>query len=236
MSTIDIAATNIQIRVGGHFDDLEYLALLFEDATFTDSIPGNQLQARVSKILNASADPSGPGVIFSGCRDRGFNNAFQDGGNQVGHFMTAVDMGFQPLTTANFVAQYISNPDNVRNPRVSPGQISLPWDQQVCIQLIVGHEQVEDHARLALARQAVSATRDEVWAFYTALNRIVLGRSRSLAVTRAALSSIRVGTRDGNSIMDLHLSLYGYAFGRFIRNGRITTRADGAAWLRANIA
>src|SRR5580700_7439757 len=82
--------------------DFECLAQRFEDINL-DTGSGNEPQNRLMTILDASSDATHGGITHSSkpsadAEDRGFRQAFQDphpsSRNQVGHFMTAVDMGY----------------------------------------------------------------------------------------------------------------------------------------------
>ena len=241
-SNITVVAGEIKRRLAGDDNiDLEFLAQLFEDDTIDAGRRpwGNDLQNRLRLILNASTDGSFNGVthfagIYDGCKDRGFRKAFQDrwesSRNQVGHFTTAVDMGFRPEQT------YAILPYEFRLAVASiwrPGPLSP--QEIACITLIIGHEKVPDDGWHATLRTAVSATADEVAAFHIALATISPSPSWTLRGSRAALLGIRVGTGVGNSFEDLHLSLYGYKVGRMIRQGAITNRKTTGQWIRTTI-
>lgn len=258
MATIDAVADDIRKTLHGHFNDLEYLAQLIEDTTISNTGTGNELQSRLVTIFDASSDGSEGGVthfdkIFDGCRDRGFREGFRDASNQVGHFMTAVDMGFRPTKTASYLRSWGVHPNgevpsrvNYSFPLPASATIQLPWEEEICVRLIIGHEQIADAAPSSIpgaqrlsqgwsnAQAVFSATYEDVLTFFEALNRVPLGNA-DLAVTRAALAPIHINHGAGNSMMDLQLSLYGYQFGRFIRGGRMATCRAAAAWIRWNI-
>jgi hypothetical protein len=248
-------AEDIRTSSSGRFNDLEYLAQLIEDSSIENIGQGNELQRRLVTILEASSDDSRGGVthfigIFGGCADRGFRAEFKDNSNQVGHFLTAVDMGYRPTKTSNFLRNMGLNPDRRHLGKGGytsppPGRLDhlVPWDEQVCVRLIIRHEQVsdapdwiKDYAQFIPETYAAATApdEDEVIAFFRALDRVDLSAA-NLAATRAALAPIRIGTGYGNSLQDLHLSLYGYQFGRFIRSGLIATRRQAATWIRWNI-
>jgi hypothetical protein len=126
-----------------------------------------------------------------------------------------------------------------------PGRLDrlVHLDEQLCVRLIIRHEQVSDAPNWAkdylqifpeLYATQTNPEDNEMIAFFRALDHVDLSAS-NLAITSAALASIRIGTGYGNSFQDLHLSLYGYQFGRFIRFGLIATRRRAAAWVRWNI-
>jgi hypothetical protein len=241
MPVIGTVAQEIRRKLGNDSDiDLEYLAQLFEDGTIADSGgAGNELQQRVETILTASSSGANGGVthfsgIFAGTSDKGFREAFQDprpsGSNQVGHFMTAVDMGYRPMKTYRLI------PAVVRNQYLDGTTHSvLPVEERVCIGLIIGHEQVGDTTWQANYFATIQASSSEIQAFLQALEKIGASPDWDVARSRTALSTIRIGSGVGNSMQDLHLSLYGYRFGRFIRKGELTSRAHAAQWLRTDI-
>jgi hypothetical protein len=226
------------------FNAVEFLAQLFEDNTITDTDSGNEVQKRLMNMLNASAggassgDPGGLtgsgyllhfGGIFNNCSDGGFRAAFRDpwpgaSNNQVGHFMSAVDMGYRPVFAKTVVP-------NMHLP-IAP---NVPMEESFCISLIVGHEQVPDDAYGAVYRQALSPSTSNIQKFYQAVGNVPLTTTLpdlNLSRSRANLTGIPIGNGRGNSLQDLFLSLYGYGFGRLIRMGRMDKRPDAAHWLR----
>src|ERR1019366_2528891 len=129
--------------------DLVFLARLFEDDRIMDTGGGSELQNRLNTILGASSDGSYNGVthfagIYAGVTDLGFQKAFKDpfpgkSDNQVGHFTTAVDMGFRPSRTFSVLQQGVQQ--YVPFDFALPG---LPTDESFCVRLIIGHEQAGD--------------------------------------------------------------------------------------------
>jgi hypothetical protein len=226
---------------------VDFLALLFEDDDIDDSGSGNELQKRLNTILRASADPGQPGVthfsgIFSNLKDRGFRPEFKDpwpsSANQCGHFTTAVHMGFDPLRTGRYVY------DSVKSlaPRVAgilPAfpPLTFPLAENLCARLIVGHEQSTDAGvdYLVHYRQFLAATDSEIRTFLDAVAALPNDLKIDISKASSLISSIRIGTGEGNSKQDLLLSLYGYKFGSRVRLGNLTTRADAGKWLRGNL-
>jgi hypothetical protein len=238
MPTIDDVSNDIWEKLPPHDQDLEYMARLYEDSTISDTGSGNELQRRLGTILDASSDGRNGGVthfsgIFAGVHDGGFQKAFKDpwpsSDNQVGHFTTAVDMGFRPARTFMLI------PPPARKVRDWPGQTFVSVEEWFCMALIVGHEQVADDAWVANPRAGLAADGDEVGTFYAALPSVRLNPSSDVSLSTQCLKGIRIGTGRGNSIQDLNLSLYGFQFGKFIRKGDMTTRAAAAKWLRTDL-
>lgn len=108
-------------------------------------------------------------------------------------------------------------------------------EEVICVRLIIGHEQVADDATQAFIRQAESPTNEEIGQFFIALQTVTASPNQNISVSRMSLLGIRIGTGQGNSFEDLHLSLFGFKFGKMIREGTITTRSDAALWIRTNI-
>ena len=171
---IKVVAADIKKQLAGDDDrDLEFLARLFEDDRIIDTGSGNDLTNRLNTILAASTDGSNSGVthfagIYAGVTDLGFRKAFKDpfpgkSDNQVGHFTTAVDMGFRPSFTYSIV------PQKVRDFVDGGKPTAFPKDEIVCVRLIIGHEQVPDDATGAFIRQALSPTNEEIRQFFDAL-------------------------------------------------------------------
>ena len=101
--------------------------------------------------------------------------------------------------------------------------------------LIIGHEQVADTSWKANFFAALSPMGGEVGIFFTALKTVSPNPDWAVDKSRTALMGIRIGTGVGNSIQDLHLSLYGYKLGQLIRHGEMTSRDDAALWIRTDL-
>jgi hypothetical protein len=235
---IKVVAADIKKELASDDDrDLEFLARLFEDDRISDTGSGNELTNRLNTILAASTDGSNAGVthfagIYAGVTDLGFRKAFKDpfpgkSDNQVGHFTTAVDMGFRPFLTFSIVPKIVRDLVNDGTP--------FPKDETICVRLIIGHEQVGDDATLAFIQQAASPINSEISRFFDALITVTASPNQDIDRSRVALLGIRIGTGQGNSFQDLHLSLFGFKFGTMIRKKQITTRSDAALWIRTNI-
>jgi hypothetical protein len=241
MADIKDVATSIKQVLGGWDDrDLEFLARLFDDNSISDTGTGNELANRLTTILAASADAKNNGVthfsgIYAGCKDLGFRTEFKDllwpvqSGNQVGHFTTAVDMGFRPLQTFALVPWWAAALLRTANP--APGVAA----EYVCERLIIGHEQVADNDPNANDKAAKTADDSEIALFEKALSTVTPDLKQNPQTSLSILKGIRVGSGQGNSIQDLHLSLFGFKFGQMIRAGTINTRSFAAKWIRSNI-
>ena len=237
----DVAASIKRALTSDSDRDLEFLARLFEDDSITDAGAGNELSNRLTTILAASTDGANNGVthfagIYTGCHDLGFRTEFKDpwghfSDNQVGHFTTAVDMGFRPSRT--FAALPWWARALVFLGTAGEAQAAAPED--ICERLIIGHEQVADNAPNAFREQAESATEEEVGLFEIAIDKVTSALNQDTSDASLAMKDIRVGKGQGNSTQDLLLSCFGYKFGKMIRSGTLDKRAYAARWIRSNI-
>lgn len=213
----------------------ELLAALFEDAQIDDANSGSfPLEKRLRTILAASTDNAYPWLThFSGIlykwTDEGFRTAFKDpwptSNNQCGHFLTAVHFGYDPSKV--FAAADVMLATTVDG---------VPLTEGTGCRLIVGHEQVSDHAWFARSRAAL-ASGDEARTFYNAVVQCKTNSRVYLLKATTLVSTIKVGGGEGNSRQDLHLSIFGYIFGTLIRenNSGLRTLADGSQWIRRNL-
>jgi hypothetical protein len=146
-------------------------------------------------------------------------------------------MGFDPMRTGRYVydsAQLGALPVKVLS---SFPPLTFPLAERLCARLIIGHEQSTDAgvSYLVQYRQFLSATESEIQTFLDAVAALPNDVKIDISTASSLISSIRIGTGEGNSLQDLRLSLYGYKFGSRIRLGNLTTRADAGKWLRANL-
>jgi hypothetical protein len=146
-----------------------------------------------------------------------------------------VDMGFRPFQTYVLVVVAAQLVGLALPPEPLLVTLIPSGAENICIRLIIGHEQVADNATLAFGRQAISADESEIALFSKALSTVTPDLNQNPHTSLAALKRIRVGMGQGNSIQDLHLSLFGFKFGQMIRAGTINTRAFAARWIRSNI-
>jgi hypothetical protein len=280
--TVDIKVRAPQIRadvtISGETNFAEALARLFDDPTITDPAPASgtstPLKLRLQNILDNSGDTFSDGIshfsgIFLGSKnsngwgDTGFKPDFQDHGlwpgssMQVGHFMTAVDMGYRPIKTYLYVKQRTDRLEDIfmdpeerrwvflKPPPPDPDKPIRPgwWspDELECVSLIIAHEQVADSGvygaepsfwcKVKTALYGASPQESEIFrqAFDSLAPQFEIGKARG------KLSSITIGTGSGDSLQDLLLSLFGFKFGAMIRKSEITSIADGGNWVRLNL-
>jgi hypothetical protein len=155
----------IGVQFNGRTNFAEALAQVFEDQLIDDTGGSSALGSRLMNVLTASADSFAPGMShFSGIfadwtdgggmsrrGDTGFKPCFQDfplwpgSSMQVGHFMTAVDMGFQPSKLYNFVALRVGlSPADLADPDAPERPSWWTFGESECVQLMLAHEQVAD--------------------------------------------------------------------------------------------
>jgi hypothetical protein len=197
---------------------VEALARMFTDAGITDD---GTVGGRLHALLNATEHRFVPGLhTGADIGMTGFRKEYEDpwptSTDQVGHFLTAVRLGFDP--------RFVSNP-------IFRLLLGGGGDADAPLRLIIGHEKVADPPDInrtsprtlltALRRfreQYQSATEDDIAQFRD-----------------GHLDLIRVGDGLGNSMEDLRLSHKGWLFGRSITEGRFKSREEVAGWIRTEI-
>ena len=240
------------------------LIRLFE----VDGFPGDDAKGRLQWILIRTASFRGSYLQFAWFPpgDAGFCDELADERfytderywgewtgeetRQMGHFLTAVALGFNP-EGAYYQAHIIdflfdklpraADPEAFQFEPVPP----FPSDPETyALSLIVGHEMIGDqpgsgqlwaipeqyYAATAEARtlflKAVEADKDRRYWERDNLLQPILGFSED---------AIHDPRRIGNSMQDLRLSVKGWRFGQEIRNRDIGTRQQAANWLRREI-
>ncbi|MFN8380660.1 MAG: hypothetical protein U0V02_01900 [Anaerolineales bacterium] len=206
---------------------LDWLTGLYQNK----DLPGNTLIERTKYILDATQN--GYHVHFGGmlaAGDSGFNPVFQDSGkwpnssNQVGHFLTAVDLSIWANDT-----------------NVSP--INSNIRRQIALSAIIGHELIGDN--VGTFTPVVNAIQVFTGFSYNlvtfgALNRWFLsGEENNLQKIMNMRPQI-LGTTitpftNGNSIEDLRLSHQGWVAGEQIENGEILNTQGFAQWIADNL-
>jgi hypothetical protein len=129
------------IRAESGFNDAEALARLFEDRGLSDDgSPSRRLQTILAATERRMIRGLQTGVPFLDVgfrgdrepRGSGFRDPWPPSRNQVGHFLTAVGLGFRPALVSEPVAGF-----PLRFLLGAPGLLS---NEQVAKRLIVGHE------------------------------------------------------------------------------------------------
>lgn len=186
--------------------DVEALARTFTDKQIVDN---GTIAGRVNAIMAATEHTFIPGLqtgIEFG--QTGFRKEFLDpwesSQNQVGHFLTAVRLGFDPDFASNFLFLAILD----------------AWgDADIPLRLIIGHEKEPDPGIFNIFegfKKQYKATTEEDIKNFKAGN----------------LDKIKVGTGKGNSMADLILSHKGWLLGRWIAKGQFKTKGEIADWIR----
>jgi RHS repeat-associated protein len=211
---------------------------------------------RLEFVLDYTTDPKLGTPFGKTFNDLDFNSQFQDpwkgeSNNQVGHFLTAVGLGY---ATSTYVRAFSTEAGLYK---ASPDIGSLS-DEEVALRLIVGHEMAPDVAKadqwwlpgvvqsirtqynittpesLSYFRSAVEADRRGfVSARDCFLRKIIPG----LPEDRESLLALRANgnNRLGNSLQDLRLSVKGWRFGQMIKNKEIVTLEQAYLWLIQNL-
>jgi RHS repeat-associated protein len=231
-----------------------------------DHFPGNNAKERLQWILKKTTSFPGTYLQFSlfPPGDSGFCVEFADErfytdpaywaefvtkheSPQIGHFLTAVALGFNP-EGAHYQAYLLDF--FVNRLRAGPGQsprLPVPIGPEMyALHLIVGHEMVGDTETLmglprippqyysaatseeavGLFLKAVEADKERRFEERDEYFYIILGFSEE---------AVRDPKRIGNSMPDLRLSAKGWRFGREIRSAEIPTRRHAANWLRIEV-
>ena len=183
--------------------------------------------------------------------------------NQVGHFLTAVRLGYDPAFLDTPVTRLVLHTLILPSGGAQPIIVVIPpsWDwaedvDTMAKRLIVGHEKradpepsslfAEDLKRTAIniPFQYQSATRVDVLLFDEAVQA---DRSGNIDIRDTKLRAILTSPNpedwgSGNSLEDLRLSLKGWRLGRAVAGKdqelgekTLTTRQEVASWVRVNI-
>lgn len=151
-------------------------------------------------------NPAATGFVYDVYHDR-----VDMGSPQVGHFLTAVDIGRQPSWKETLL-----RPAAVGHELVGDDQGAVP-------QILAGLTHSRERGLFAEAIAAAEAG-----------DRALAHRCVSLALPDLSVSGNEPG-RVGNSKQDLLNTSYGIAFGRKVRRGDFASPAEAADWLARNV-
>ena len=145
MSANSTAITRIR---DGAASDAEALAQMFTSSTITDN---HTTAGRLRSILAATESLVVPGLQTGiSFHDRGFRADFRDpwpsSDNQVGHFLTAVGLSFNPAKVAQFLIGA-----RLRDWLRAPTAMS---NEEVALRLTIGHEKAPDPSLATVAEGA----------------------------------------------------------------------------------
>jgi hypothetical protein len=221
---------------------------LFSDPT----LPGQSAKDRLDFILWYTHEPKdGPLLHFRSMggatfTDSGFDPELQDGklfsdpecsNNQVGHFLTAVDMSRvqNPLNHALYEAAAIGH-ENLGDKVVPSSNLSH------VLQFVAGVAALAtgkaNHFEQAVAAAKAGNREGVKQAVRAAFLPGMLAADQAIDQNLpggAEAQAHRDRFRKGNSQQDLRLTAYGYAFGELISEGKFPRCEDAAAWLRKSI-
>ncbi len=197
---------------------VEALARMFTDVEITDD---GTLPGRLSAILAATEHRFVPGLHMGlPIGLTGFRKEFEDpwlsSTDQVGHFLTAVRLVYDPAFLSNPVFQLL---------------LGRRYNDDLPVRLIVGHEKAPDppdvnSLRVRTAFNVLKCFRLQVQS----------ASSEDITNFRAGnLEAIRVGTGLGNSMADLRLSYKGWQFGHWMVTGRFGNTEETAHWIRVEL-
>ncbi len=171
----------------------------------SDTISGSDPKSRLETVL--AGTENGPYQHFAvAFGDEGFQGQYQDGGNQVGHFLSATDMAYN-----------------------SDGPIA----DRLALTLITGHELHGDAGIPFIQHSAQFVTG---LLNPSANDLFLAGQDSGYQTIIGMGWTQNPAYRTGNSVEDLRLSRAGWTFGKLTQNGYFSTRYDQADWLRNHIA
>jgi hypothetical protein len=147
--------------------------------------------------------------------------------NQVGHFLTAVNMTYY----WELVHKSNSHPD------------SMAAHSRWALYPIIGHEQMSDDPSYNVVIQPTKPTTWDFILWDQAVEFDSMGqyqwRDEALWAILSFAADIPMGSVDpdrvGNSLQDLRLSLKGYRFAHWVWDNPTTHPAQAGRWLRMNI-
>ena len=239
-------------------------------------LPGDTARDRLQWILAKTASPPGTFIQFGSLfppGDSGFCDELADGkyyaqpglpphytptdiwhtanrgdpSEQIGHFLTAVALGFNP-EGAFYQTYVIDVVEEFVTVGIESKLAAIP--EEHALNLIVGHEMIGDGKGIgqvpAIPVQYAIATEEARSGFLKAvehdrlgnddlrdqvLREILIGTNSEFRTQNAVAGATRVG----NSMEDFRNSVKGWRFGQEIGNGTIETRQGAADWLREEI-
>ena len=206
--------------------NVEGLIRLFE----AHHLPGQSAGGRLRWLLRATATGL-PGMqmgLFP-ADDSGFKSELADG-----RFYD------NPKVWAGLLPPEARNTSQVGHFLIAVGLAYNPWPKSVALRLIVGHEKLGDRLFFGFVRQYFRARLEDRRLF---MDAVVFDEAGEVKRRDLALQQIFGGPgearpdpqRIGNSVPDLRLSVKGWRFGRAVRGGAFSTRAEAAAWLRREL-
>jgi RHS repeat-associated protein len=186
--------------------DAAFLVNLFA----SDKIKGKTARKRLARVLEGTTELLWFGCFGGDFGDSGFRPELQDGGDQVGHFLTAVSFG------ALAERGWLPTPSWFK--RLATGH-EIVSDGDIWGQIKAGNKEARDLFQQAIDAD-IAGDFEARNGFLTQILEMGMGESEK---------------RPGNSLADLILSVRGWRFGQMIMSGEIKTREEAATWLRENV-
>lgn len=197
---------------------VEALARMFTDEQIEDD---GTVGGRLRAILLATEHKfvmglhTGAKIGVTGFRQE-FEDPWKGSTDQVGHFLTAVRLAFDP--------RFLVNP-------VFPLVLGGWGHRDRALRLMIGHEKAPDPASI------------EQISLRTIINVLRCFRVQYRAATAEDVANFAAGKMEaitihnglGNSLADLLLSYQGWLFGRAVAEGRFGSREAVAEWVRAEL-
>jgi RHS repeat-associated protein len=190
--------------------DADFLVQLYR----TNLLSGDTPRERTNTILNFTSDGTGYTNFNGGYGQTGFKSEFQDKsgttGDQVEHFMTAVNWGVRA---------------------------NLPGESWLYQSAIIGHEMIGnvDDNNPALNRivQGIYGSNPIFHSYFNSGNNYGAILNYADTVFEGSHPNSNLGLpHAGNSMADLRLSKVGWDFGQNVLNGSFATNGDAANWLK----
>jgi len=185
--------------------DVEKITSMFTGNT----LPGDTPKARLDSVLTGTANGFGR-QFFGDFGDSGFAAQFKDGNDQVGHFLTAVGIGYR---------------------NGAPGTLSGNFG----LSMIVGHEMIPDYGgSTSLSQIAIGMMSPaEREAFMSGTEG---GFQQVYDSGFSFKTSFGIFGRGGNSMEDIRLSYWGWYLGMLIANDCFQSNEEVATWIEDHIS
>jgi hypothetical protein len=197
---------------------VEAFARMFADPHIIDD---GTVVGRLRAILDATQHRFVPGlhmgvaIGLTGFRPE-FEDPWRSSTDQVGHFLTAVRLAYDPRFLSNPILQFL---------------LGAWGDEDIPLRLVIGHEKSPDPPNVTEMNLKTLFTVVRCFrAQYQSVTPEEITNFRS-----GNLDAIQVGAGLGNSMADLRLSHKGWTFGQRVSQGQFSTREEIAHWIRTEL-
>jgi hypothetical protein len=201
-----------------------------------ERLPGDTLQDRMEFVLDLTADNAVAPTHFSSeisFSDGGLRDELRDSpiwgttwSNQIGHFLTAVDMGQRAISRKGMYAAMAMGHELT-------GDLVKGGGYRTIGGLLRQSLNVANQLAHGLKPSVLRAFDEGVEA---AKNSDTAGVNRAAQAIMGCPDSELEARRSGNSQADIRLTMYGWAWGEIIARGEQTSIHEGLAYLDANLA